>query len=417
MSNMQERQLELMNELRKLHDESFYWVDLTRFRHNIATFLSAFQVRYPKTTLAYSYKTNYLPALLKQAHRGGCRAEVVPAMEYDIAKAMGVDPRNIIFNGPVKSEATLRAAFTEGAQLHIDSVSEGRMAVKLLSAKQDLAVRLGIRCNFPVEGNTDSQFGLDPTDPETKHLARTLLETPGARLCGVHGHFSTRGRTVASFRERTEMLIDWADTLIPKDRLSFIDVGGGFFGPMPEVLRKSFGSNVPSFDDYAEAVAGTMARKFGADGPELLVEPGAALVGDVMSFCTSVVALKRARGRVHAIVAGSIQNIRPTGRSTAPFPYHFEHHADAGQSEAVMGADARVMGYTCMETDVILDDFNGPIAVGDRFHFQNMGAYTLVFKPPFIAPAPPIYAFDDDLEPVLVRRAETAHDVLATYIY
>jgi diaminopimelate decarboxylase len=405
----------LLQALARIPDSNFHWVDLLRFQYNVQTFLDAFRRHYPNTTLAYSYKTNYLPVLIKQAYSLGCKAEVVSAMEYDIAKRIGVNSADIILNGPVKSIGTLRNAISEGAQIHVDSPTEIANILSILANFPTNRARFGIRCCFPIEGNTASQFGVDPDDAETQHALQTLIAHRAAKVCGLHAHFSTSGRSAASFRERTEKLLQLADRLLAERDLSFIDVGGGFFGPMPPVLQASFGGNIPSFDDYAEAVAGTMWRKYGSNGPQLLVEPGAALVADTMGFCTTVVGLKRLRRRVHIIVDGSLQNLRPTRRSKAPLPFRVLPAAE--RSKVVRCNNARVMGYTCMESDIILDDFTGEIAVGDRFHFSNMGAYTLVFKPPFIAPSPAIYAFDERLSPSLARRWETPDDVLATYFF
>ncbi|CBL46313.1 Hypothetical protein HDN1F_27300 [gamma proteobacterium HdN1] len=415
MPKHQGQEISPAEKLKSIPDLSYYWLDLPKFRSNVQRFLAAFQRYYPRTKIAYSCKTNYLPTLIQAAYQLGCLAEVVSATEYDIAKRVGIKPQDIIYNGPVKSASSLLNAFHEGAQVHIDSVTEAHLAAKLLSEHTGPEITLGIRCTFPIDGNTNSQFGLDPTDEQARQAIHTLLNAPRVRSAGVHAHFSTRERSIASFRERTEKLLHWAETLIPPKQLAFIDVGGGFFGPMPASLQASFGIEIPSYEDYAEAVAGTLKRKFGNDGPELIIEPGAALVADVMGFCTEIVALKRSHGRVHGIVAGSLQNLRPTGRSTAPLPYHYEPALE--RNDAIAAHDAKIMGNTCMETDVLLDGFQGSLAVGDRFYFSNMGAYSWVFKPPFIAPAPAIYCIDDEPPITLVRRAETAEDMLATFYY
>ena len=49
--------------------------------------------------------------------------------------------------------------------------------------------------------------------------------------------------------------------------------------------------------------------------------------------------------------------------------------------------------------------------------FDNMGAYTVVLKPPFIRPNPPIVGYDSiENKYELVRRRETSQDVFSTYV-
>jgi len=49
--------------------------------------------------------------------------------------------------------------------------------------------------------------------------------------------------------------------------------------------------------------------------------------------------------------------------------------------------------------------------------FANVGAYTNVFKPPFIRPAPAMVAWSSSSETFSVaRRAERLDDLLATYV-
>ena len=46
--------------------------------------------------------------------------------------------------------------------------------------------------------------------------------------------------------------------------------------------------------------------------PDLLIEPGSALVGDAMKFVAPVVSIKDIRGKAIATLLGSVYNINPT---------------------------------------------------------------------------------------------------------
>ena len=90
--------------------------------HN--TFHSAFSSRYPDVVFAWSYKTNYLNEICKVFHSLGSVAEVVSEFEYQKARALGVEAKDIIFNGPYKPYKDLKIAVQEGAKIHIDNLFE-----------------------------------------------------------------------------------------------------------------------------------------------------------------------------------------------------------------------------------------------------------------------------------------------------
>jgi diaminopimelate decarboxylase len=69
-----------------------------------------------------------------------------------------------------------------------------------------------------------------------------------------------------------------------------------------------------------------------------------------------------------------------------------------------------------METDVLQPGFPGELGVGDFLVFGNVGAYTTVFKPPFIRLAPPMLTCNEGADVFsLARRSETLDDLLASY--
>jgi len=59
-------------------------------------FYNAFSSRYPDVTFGWSYKTNYLDAICKIYHKLGSIAEVVSEFEYDKARSLGVEGKDII---------------------------------------------------------------------------------------------------------------------------------------------------------------------------------------------------------------------------------------------------------------------------------------------------------------------------------
>jgi diaminopimelate decarboxylase len=183
---------------------------------------------------------------------------------------------------------------------------------------------------------------------------------------------------------------------------------------MPESLRKQFDRPIPSYHDYAGAVAEVVSKAFpDREAPELVIEPGAAVVADVVDFVCRVAAVKRLDDRRVVLTTGSVQNIKARS-SPVNQPLRVVAPSDRDASPDEPPAD--LTGYTCMEDDLLFAGHTGALEVGDFLILGNTGAYTTTFKPPFIRAAPPILSFHPSSGSFsLVRRGEELDDVLATF--
>jgi diaminopimelate decarboxylase len=389
-------------DLAREHGDSFYVLDLDRFRTNFRDFAAAFAVHYPKVRLAYSYKTNYTPAICELVRKLGGYAEVVSIMEYDLALRLGVTPADIVFNGPYKREADIRRALEGGALVNLDAAHELDLIERIATTTRTTSLRVGIRCNFDV--GRPSRFGLSAGDLGGA-IAR-LRALPNVRIAALHCHYDTTQRSLASFAHRAQTMIDLARDHGLLESIEMIDLGSGFFSRMLPELRATFDTHVPTYEEYGEAVGRVFAEHFPGRGPQLVLEPGKPIVADAMVFVTRVVSVKKIDEQEWIQVAGTVYDVRPT-KSARNLP--IRHHGPA--SRTVRG---HVVGFTCMEDDILHRDYEGPAAPGDFFVFENVGAYTNVLRPPFILPAVPMLALEGGSLRV-VRRADTLDDILRAY--
>lgn len=395
--------------------EAFFLLDLPRFTANCTEFVGAFRLHYPDTSLAYSYKTNYLPVVCAEVQRLGGYAEVVSRLEYDLAVRLGVPGDRIIFNGPLKTRDDLEYALAAGSLVNLDCLQEVDQIGQLARAgRVQAGARVGLRCNFDVGNATRSRFGLGTDGGELDEAVRRLRGIPAVRLAGLHCHFSTPTRSVDSYRRRMVRLLELSDRYFPKDPPEFLDIGGGYFGRMPADFASQFDCPIPGYEEYAGAIAAPMRERFGpTGGPRLFAEPGAAVVADVMDYVGRVAAVKDLGVRRVALVMGSVHNVRPT-LSSKKLPVRL-HPAEPGQSGASVEGPVDLVGYTCMEHDCLYPQFPGRVAVGDFVSFGQVGAYTVVFKPPFIRASPAVLVDHGRSEGVVLgRREETFEDVFAT---
>lgn len=99
----------------------YFLISESRLKENILAFQNALAEIWPNSSLAYSVKTNSLPWLLKYLNKENVLAEVVSDEEYHLAKLCGFSDEDIVFNGPIKGEETLKNALEGNAYVNVDS--------------------------------------------------------------------------------------------------------------------------------------------------------------------------------------------------------------------------------------------------------------------------------------------------------
>lgn len=400
---------ERLKELKKEYSEAFYILDSDQFRQNFIELKSAFSSIYPNFNIAYSYKTNYTPKLCRIVNNLGGFAEVVSDMEMEIALRIGVEPNKIIWNGPYKNAKKVEQLLIMGGTLNIDSAYEIDLVSDIADRYPHHKLNIGVRCNFDVGDGVVSRFGFDIGSDDFKK-ALALFEThKNLYLNGLQCHFATR--RLDTWRPRAEGMLALIDKLgiVPEH----IDLGGGLFGKMADSLKAQFDSEIPTYRQYAEAVAPVFAEHFknSENKPLLLIEPGSALVGDCMKFASRVVNIKEVRGKAIATLLGSIYNINPTLNKKNP---PIEVYAMSGEQKEYKDLDFG--GFTCIESDYLYRHYNGKLAKGDMVVFGNAGSYSVVLKPPFILPNFPVIDVSNGQVEV-IKRGETFDDLFHTFSF
>ena len=394
----------IIKDLRNEYGDAFYLLDSEQFKKNYLELKNAFSEIYSNFNIAYSYKTNYTPKLCKIVNELGGYAEVVSEMEAELAIKCGVKPENIIWNGPIKNPEKLKEYLHMGVNVNIDSIGEAEYIQKLAD-DTDKTLNVGIRCNYDVKDGVLSRFGFDVDSEEFKKVLDIVTYTKNIHFVNFQCHFAKR--QVEYWSERAKGMIALLDKIgiIPER----IDIGGGIFGKMPDCLKEQFSSEIPGYEEYAKAAATVCAEFFNDKKikPELIIEPGSALVGDCMKFVGTVKSIKNVRGKYIASVLGSQKNISMTGVNP---PMEVIHMGKTLKDYKNLD----IVGFTCIEGDVLYKNYDGRIALDDVIVISNCGSYSLVMKPPFILPNFPVLDICGEKVEV-IKRAETFEDVFHTF--
>lgn len=395
---------EVISNLRFEFGEAFYLLDSEQFRNNFIQLKNTFSEIYPHFNIAYSYKTNYTPKFCKIVNELGGYAEVVSEMEAELALRCGVEPKKIIWNGPIKNPIKLKEFLLMGVTVNIDSIDEAEY-IKGIAEKHNKILNVGIRCNYDVNDGVVSRFGFDVDGEDFRNVLSIVLDTPNIHFVNFHCHFAKR--QVEYWPARAKGMIAIIDKLgiIPER----IDIGGGLFGKMPDSLKAQFSMVIPEYRAYAEAAATIFSDYFRDKDvqPEMLIEPGSAVVGDCMKFVGTVKTIKNVRGKNIASILGSQKNISMSGVNPP-----IEIINMGNETKKYNNLD--MVGFTCIEGDVLYKNYTGDLAIGDAVVISNCGSYSLVMKPPFILPNFPVIDICGD-EAVIIKRGETFDDIFHTF--
>lgn len=402
----------LISKLVEKYGSPLYLFDKTEFIKNYNYFIDCMSSEYDKYQLAYSYKTNYTPYICKIVKELGGYAEVVSDMEYYFAKTIGYEDDHIIYNGPFKGELSHRMLLN-GGLLNIDNLDELDTLIKLAKANKDKILRVGLRVNTDIGQPFISRFGIDSDSNDLEIAINRINEVENMTIHGIHLHVG-QSRTVQLWQNRAEKMIDIIDKYFNGIKLKYMDLGSGMYGKMDDFLGDQFSKKRPSYQDYAKAIGEKINEYYRGysyeDKPIVFTEPGTTMINHYIDFVGTVHAIKKIRGRQFVVLDSSKLNLGEICTLKA-LPISVVNNSPHPEELK----DAIIVGYTCLEHDVMLKAFDGKLAVGDNIIFGNVGGYSNVDKPPFILPNCPMLSVEGDKVEV-IKRKETYDDILSTYV-
>ena len=370
----------------------------------------AFATRYPKVQFAWSYKTNYNNAVCNVFHQEGAWAEVVSIFEYQKALKNGVEGKNILFNGPEKTDDDLKTAIQHGSVIHIDHLDELYQIIELsytLKVRPRVAIRVNMDTGiYPMW----DRFGFNYESGQAWDAINKIMLTDKMDLVGLHCHIGTFMLSANAYAIAANKLADLALGIIQKHKktLEYLDLGGGFASK--NTLKGSFlpGTDViPSFDDYAEAICSTLLNAgFTRENlPLLILETGRALIDEAGYLAASVIANKRLSDGRRAIVMDAGVNILFTS-------FWYDHRISPVEQAGSQTENAVIYGPLCMNIDILRESVTLPLLKkGDHVVIHTVGAYNMTQWMQFIAMRPNVILIDEKGQTHIIRNRETVEDL------
>lgn len=361
----------------------FYSVDMRKFFDNCTDVMKAFSNAWGENVLfGYSVKTNHDSVLICYANENlNWLIETVSDSEYEYCNGLGIKKEDMIYNGPYKGEE-LQEAVAGGSYINLDNYDE---VVRYCALSEKDTDRVGVRINFDLEnecpmettaGKSVSRFGIDCNSEEFEAVLKRL-EQSGIYKIGLHMHMSTKTRSLKVFESIAKQVVVLQERYSLS--LSYIDIGGGFFGGQ-RVQGK------PSMDEYADTICSILKKRINPKETKLIIEPGASVLATCVSYITKVVNVRDIRGSRIVTLDGSALHINPFLVSRNQ-PYEIIEKLENTNKIK----EQIVVGCTCMENDRFITAKNEEeLKCGDILSFKNAGAYTMAFNSDFIICPPEV---------------------------
>jgi ornithine decarboxylase len=323
--------------------------------------------------LTYAVKCNPSPHILKQLHAEGLKAfDVASNREMEMVREYC--PGAVMhYNNPIKNRREIQRAYEEFGirSFTIDHPQQLDQLQSVVSPSRDVEVTTRFKAGKALKSyDFGTKFGvMEEGAVEIARMVDQMGYTPS--LCFHVGSqcedaYAYERHIAAAARIAKESGIE----------LKRLNLGGGYPAPYPT-------STAPPMDYYFETVTTAIKDNFGNTPPELIAEPGRALVTSSTSLLLRV---KHQRGGMSvylndgaygALMEVKFMDFTPPARVWRGARLHQESDAQF--------TGFTIFGPTCDSYDVLPQTFMLPDDIGedDWIEFGLMGAYTQASLTPF----------------------------------
>lgn len=359
--------------------------------------------------IAYSVKANGNLAVLRTLGEMGAGADIVSGGELVRALRAGIPGDRIVFSGVGKTVTELAAALDAGIYaFNVESEGELR-ALAELGAAVGRPAPIALRVNPDVEADTPhaytrtghaaSKFGI-PLE-HARRLYAWAKDAPGLSVRGVDVHIGSQILDVAPYRRALDQVLELAETLRSDGHpLEFVDLGGGLG------ISYTGGEGVTA-TDFADVVVPRVAQS----GLRLVVEPGRFIVGAAGVLLTRVLYVKEGGGKRFVITdAGMNDLLRPSH-------YSGYHEVEVVESRERPRGHVDVVGPICETGDFLALDREVELPEpGELLAIMTVGAYGFSMSSTYNQRPRPAEVMVEGSEATLIRRRETAEDLMAAEV-
>lgn len=417
-------------ELAKKYPTPFYLISQGQLRDNYRRLRQAFSSVEGLETY-YSVKSNFESIVLNTLAEEGSGFEISGALDMELAKRTGVSASKVVYDGPVKPEADLRAAIEWGIHcIDIESMSEARLISKL-AQEMGKTVRVGLRIDpclskpyyDKVISTYKEKFGLPIHQAE--EAAIEIAKLPGLAFASIMTHIGSQIFTPGRYVTTIEKIFGLIQNLEKRGvHVDEINLGGGYPAMSMRNLRMSrrfvfaqvmerFGrieKQTSSIDDFGNAICGKYLEMVKSTGlrPKLSLEPGRYICANAQTVVGNIKIVKNNWVFTDISINDVPENLFfSEWRLVVP-----------GEKPDAKGKSYHVAGPTLATQDVLYFQREVPgAAEGRAVCILDAGAYSVARANQFTRARSAVYAVNYAGEIEMVRRPETVEDVLVSQVW
>lgn len=348
----------------------------------------------------FAVKANPNLAILNLLQKQDFGAEVVSAGELFKSLKVGIEPSQIIFDGPGKTEFDLKYAITQQIKsINVENLDELNF-INEYSLSKGLKTSIGLRLNPNIDadtlekittGKSGGKFGIS----EDQINFDKILDMNGLQLSTLSVHLGSQIVDHQKLIQSYEYLILLADQLNEKNHsIINLDFGGGF-----GVIDNS--DETLDFDQWKKELEKLLKNK----NYHIIFEPGRFIVADSGELLTKVLYIKKSGNRTIIITDASFSEyIRPALYDIKP-PIQTLNNSNELKSYDVAGG-------ICESTDYLAKNINLPeVKVGDYLKFTNVGAYGSSMSSTYNSRPRPLEVLMGKNEYRVIRSRDTLEDL------
>jgi diaminopimelate decarboxylase len=343
-------------------------IDLGRVRENFQMLRAAL----PAAEIRYAVKANPAEPVLRVLAGEGAAFDVASVGEIDGCAACGIEGRRLTFGNTIKKASHVAYAHSRGVRRFVVDTEDGVRTIAQQAPGSGVECRVALPFPASVTPFGD-KFGCAPAD-----AARLLGRAGQLGLLpeGLSFHVGSQQHDPGAWELGIRCAAEVFDTV---GNLTTINAGGGF--PV------GYAADAPGIDVIAEVMVSALRRHFGSSPPQLVVEPGRAIVGSAGTLRCEVVSVRAdTHGRRWVYLdVGRYGGLAETENEY--IRYRLRTHRDADPLE-----DAVVAGPTCDGDDVLYQRYPLPVTLraGDPVEIDAAGAYTASYASSCFNGFPPL---------------------------
>lgn len=323
----------------------------------------------------YAVKANPAPAVLERLAGAGASFDAASRAEIAACLAAGATPDRISFGNTVKKVSDIAFAVAQGVDLFaFDSSAE-------LEKLAQAAPGARVYCRIIVENHgarwpLSRKFGCHPSAAtDLLVLARDLGLVP----CGLSFHVGSQQQEPEKWRDAIAVCAGLFEEARGQGiDLDILNIGGGY----PIRYRNP---NVPDLAEVFAEIDSALNDNFGGDRPQMMMEPGRAVVGPAGMIRSEVLLVtERRNGGIQRWVFLDIGKFGGLAESEGEaIQYRMEMVCPDGDGGSGNLVPSVLAGPTCDGHDILYEhelyDLPAEIKAGDFVDILDGGAYTTTY--------------------------------------